>query len=216
MVVTDLSARAKPHIYDSETQMKLLIGIFVLLVLPVTAYDQARTNFAIELTRDSPATLISTNSSNFTVFGLRLGMSQAQARRVLRHNKMLMTLRDRASRIYIYDKGLGGMRGKTILYLIWEPDRTKLGRITVFDDCAKYLKPNFARLLTFEGLSDSSVFRKAFIGDPDRSDVTLDVPSIDLKNTTNHYDKIGLEVTLVHLHSKEEHVVFALVAKQSK
>ena len=196
--------------------MKLLIAIFVLLIVPVTAYGQARTKPAIELTRDSPSTLISTNSSDYTVFGLKLGMSPTQARRVLKQNKRLVGVRDRASRIYVYDKGPGGAKGKAVLYLIWEPDGTKLGRITVFNDCAKYLKPNFARLLTFDGLSDSSVFRKAFIGDSNRSDVTLDVPSIDLKNTTYYYDKIGLEVTLVHLHSKEEHVVFALVAKQSK
>jgi hypothetical protein len=143
-------------------------------------------------------------------------MSLTQARRVLRRNKKLVAERDRASRIYVYDRGPRGKKGRTILYLIWEPDRKKLGHITVFDDCAKYLKPNFARLLTFEALSDSSVFKRAFIGNADRSAVTLDVPSIELKNTTYYYDTIGVEVTLVHLSNNEEHIVFALVTKPSK
>jgi hypothetical protein len=61
----------------------------------------------------------------------------------------------------------------------------------------------------------ASAFRKTFIGNPDRSEITLEVKSIDLKNTTYYYDKIGLEVTLVH-DGKKESVVFALVAPKAK
>jgi hypothetical protein len=199
-----------------DENMKVLVAVFFLLILPVTSYGQARTKQTIELTRDNPSTLISTNSSAYTIFGFRLGMSPTQARKVLRRNKMLVAERDRASRIYVYDRAPHGTKGKTILYLIWEPDRKRLEQITIFDDCGKYLKPNFARLLTSEALSDSSLFKQTFIGDADQSAVTLDVPSIGLKNTTYFYETIGIEVTLVHLSKNEEHVVFALVAKPSK
>jgi hypothetical protein len=53
--------------------MKFLIAIFVLFILPVTAHEQASTKQTIELTRDNPATLISTNS-----FGLHHPWSQAR------------------------------------------------------------------------------------------------------------------------------------------
>jgi hypothetical protein len=119
------------------------------------------------------------------------------------------------SRIYVSDRGPRGQKGKEILYLISEPGGTKLSEITIFTDCAKYLTPNFARLLTPEGINDSSAFRKTFIGNPDRSNATLDVKSIDLKNTTYFYDRIGIEVTLVHS-GKKENVVFALVAPRAK
>jgi hypothetical protein len=197
--------------------MKLLITLLVLLMLPVMTYEQAQPNQIIELTRDNPATLISTNSSNYSIFGLKLGMSPAEVQRVLSQHKMLVGARDQfnSSRIYVSDRGPGGRKGKEILYLIWEPGRSQLSEITIFVDCAGYLKPNFARLLTPEGISDSSVFKKTFIGNAERSNVTLDVKSIDLKNITYYYDQIGIEVTLVHS-GKEEHVVFALVAKNPK
>ncbi len=193
--------------------MKITIGLFLLFMLPVTAHQQPRKQQSIEFTRDNPSALISTNSSQYAIFGLKLGMSPAQVGSVLSQHKMLVAERDRSSRIYVYDRGPRGTKGKVILYLIWEPDRAKLGRITVFADCSRYLKSNVARLLTSEALSDSSAFKQTFIGNADRSDITLDIASIDLKNTTYYYDKIGIEVTLVHLSGHEEHVVFALVAK---
>jgi hypothetical protein len=194
--------------------MKLLITISLLLILSVITVGQGR---GIELTKDNPSTLISTNSASYTIFGFKLGMSRPEAQKILAQHKTLVGQQDafNRARIYVSDKGSRGQKGKEILYLIWEPDGTKLSEITIFTDCAKYLTPNFARLLTLEGISDSSAFRKTFIGNFDRSDATLDVKSIDLKNTTYYYDKIGIEVTLVHS-GKEENVVFALVARKTK
>jgi hypothetical protein len=194
--------------------MKLLITISLLLILSTIPFGQGR---GIELTTDNPATLISTNSAAYTIFGFRLGMSRPEAQRILAQRMSLVGERDEfnSSRIYVYDRGPLGQKGKTVLYLIWEPDGTRLSEITIFNDCAKYLSLNFARLLTPAAISDSSVFKKTFIGNADRADVTLEVKSIDLKNTTYYYDKIGIEVTLVH-DAKEEHVVFALVAPKSK
>ena len=194
--------------------MKLLITISLLLILSVITFGQGR---GIELTKDNPSTLISTNSAGYTIFGFRLGMSRPEVQRVLAQHKMLSGDQDafNSSRIYVSDRGPRGQKGKEILYLIWEPGKPGLSEITIFTDCARYLTPNFARLLTPEGISDSSAFRKTFIGNPDRSDPTLDVKSIDLKNTTYYYDKIGIEVTLVHS-GKKENVVFALVAPKAK
>ena len=194
--------------------MKLLITISLLLILAVNTFGQER---GIELTGDNPSTLISTNSASYTIFDFKLDMSRPEAQRVLAQHKMLSGQQDafNPSRIYVSDRGPRGQKGKEILYLIWEPGGTKLSEITIFTDCAKYLTPNFARLLTPEGISDSSAFRKTFIGNPDRSDPTLDVKSIDLKNTTYYYDKIGIEVTLVHS-GKIENVVFALVVPKGE
>jgi len=193
--------------------MKRLITISLLLILSAITLGQGR---GIELTRDNPSTLTSTNSASYTIFGFKLGMSRPEAQKVLATHKMLVGQQDafNPARIYVSDRGPRGQQGKEILYLIWEPGGTKLSEITIFTDCAKYLTPNFARLLTPEGISDSSAFRKTFIGNPDRSDPTLDVKSIDLKNTTYYYDKIGIEVTLVHS-GKTENVVFALVAAKA-
>jgi hypothetical protein len=194
--------------------MKLLTTVSLLLILAVITFAQGR---GIELRKDNPSTLISTNSANYTIFGFKLGMSRPEAQKVLVQHKTLVGQQDafNPSRIYVSDRDPRGQKGKEILYLIWEPGGSKLSEITIFTDCAKYLTPNFARLLTPAGISDSSMFRKTFIGSPDRSDVTLDVASIDLKNTTYYYDRIGIEVTLVHS-GKKENVVFALIGRKTK
>lgn len=85
-----------------------------------------------------------------------------------------------------------------------------MNRITVFQDFRSSLSQNFRRLLTFEAVDNNSTFKQNFIGYANRSKITLDVPSIDLKHTTYFYDEIGLEVT--HKHSSDgEEVVFAIV-----
>lgn len=67
--------------------------------------------------------------------------------------------------------------------------------------------------MTFEALDSNSEFKNKFIGYPDRSKITLEFPSIDVKHTTYYYDEIGLEIT--HKYSpKEEETVFAIVKRK--
>jgi hypothetical protein len=193
--------------------MKTLITVVLLFIMSTTAAAQRA---EIELTRDNPDTLISTNSAQYRVFGFRLGMSHPEAERNLARQKLLLGENDSLNpgRIYVYDRTPDGQKSKSVLYLIWKPGEAALSEITVFTDCARYLTPNFARLLTPEGVSETSAFRKKFIGAADRSDISLEVKSIDLKNTSYHYERIGVEVTLVHS-DKKENVVFALVAQKN-
>ena len=137
--------------------MKLLITVFLLLILSAIALGQGG---GIELTKDNPSTLISTNSAGYTIFGFQLGMTRPEVQKVLATHKMLSGRQDsfNPSRIYVSDRGPRGQQGKEIFYLIWEPGAMKLSEITVFTDCARYLTPNFARLLTPEGVSNSSAF----------------------------------------------------------
>lgn len=168
---------------------------------------------AIELTRDNPTSLIGTNSSTYRIFGFRLGMQRKEAEKMLKGSKQLIGETDdyNPSRIYVYRRNADGSKGESLLYLIWEPNKKRLGQITVFNGCSELLTGNFQRLLTSEAV-DESPFRNQFIGAPVRSKVTLDIPSIELKNTTYFYDAIGLEVT--HVHSSDgDNVVFALIDK---
>jgi len=166
---------------------------------------------AIELTKDNPKTLIGTRPSDYSVSGIRLGITHEQAWRILEKSNSLIGVKDDAnpSRIYVYSKNKDGSKGNSALYLIWEPEVAKMQSITVFQGYSGELSPNFRRLLTFEAVDNNSEFKRKFVGYANRSNITLDIPSINLKFTTYFYDDIGLEIT--HQHSSDEdRVVFAI------
>lgn len=167
---------------------------------------------AIELTQDNPRTLISTKSQDYTIQGLRLGITHSKAWKVLAKMSSPIGFQDpyNPSRIYVYDRKPDGRKGEALLYLIWEPGEETMNQITVFHGFRGSLSQNFRRLLTFEAVDDQSPFKKQFIGYANRSKTTLVVPEIGLKHVTYFYDDIGLEIT--HKHSSEgEEVIFAIV-----
>ena len=188
--------------------IRTLLCLLFLVAVPVYA-GQADT---IDLSKDNPNTLIHTRSTDYTIQGFQLGLTHGQAWKILENNNLLLGERDGAnpSRIYVYSRAVDGSKGEAVLYLIWEPEEREMRRITVFQDCRGFLSESFRRLLTFEAVDGNSEFKRKFIGYPNRSKITLDIPSIDLKHTTYYYDEIGLEIT--HKHSSEgEEVVFAVV-----
>jgi len=167
---------------------------------------------AFEFTKENPKTLIGTNPKEYSIFGIKLGMSHEQTWKIINKNSnILIGKKDESnpSRIYIYEKKKNGNKGKAILYLIWKPKINKLQTITVFQDCHSYLSKNFRRLLTFEAIDNSSSFKKEFIGYANKSKITLDIPSIDLKHTTYFYDEIGFKITHTHS-SDEDEIIFAI------
>jgi hypothetical protein len=166
---------------------------------------------AFELTKDNPETLIGTNSSGYSISGFKLGITHDEAWQILEKNNSLIGVKDQynPSRVYVYTKNQDGSKGKSVLYLIWEPETAKMKSITVFQDYRSYLSRNFCRLLSFEAVDNNSEFKGRFVGYANRSKITLDVPSTDLKHTTYFYDEIGLEIT--HKHSLDgDEVVFAI------
>lgn len=189
--------------------LSLTIYIFALaLFLPSQVV-------AFELTKDNPESLIGTNSSEYTIAGIMLGITHDHAWRLLENNNSLVGIKDKGNpeRIYVYSRNKDGTKGKAVLYLIWEPGMKKMERITIFQDYRSNLSQNFRRLLTFEAVDNNSEFKKRFIGYANKSKITLDIPSIDLKHTTYFYNEIGIEITNQHS-SDGDKVVFALTLSQ--
>jgi hypothetical protein len=193
--------------------MKPTFILFVLLLASSGAGKAARQK-TVELTKDNPSTLIATDSKDYTIYGLRLGLTRQEAEKILAASDVLKGVQDdfNPSRIYVYYRDESKAEKDSVLYLIWKPGQARLSEITVFTGFKDSLTDNFKRLLTSEAADQSSDFVKSFVGLPDRSKVTLDVRSIGLKNTTYYYERLGLEVTNVH-DSEGDQVVFALVAK---
>lgn len=191
--------------------MKRILVVFCLFCLLANSLC-SEPICVIDLNIDNPSTLIGTNSINYKICGFRLGLSHDQAWEIIKRNNLILGEIDEAnpSRIYVYCPNLDGIKGDSVLYLIWEPNEIELSQIIVFHDYRNFLTQNFRRLLSFESLDDKSDFKKSFIGYANRTEVTLDLPSLDLKITSYVYDDIGLEV--IHNHfADEEKVAFAIV-----
>jgi hypothetical protein len=75
-------------------------------------------------------------------------------------------------------------------------------RITVFEDFATYLSNNFKSLFSSAAVDGTSQSVKRFVGIPDRSDVTMDIPSVEAKVTAFYFDKIGLTINKLQHHEK--------------
>jgi hypothetical protein len=190
--------------------MKWITRILFLLIVAIPAYSGQAV--AIDLGKDNPNTLIGTKSNDYSIYGFQLGLTHEQAWQILAKTTSLVGEKDsyNPSRIYVYIRNADGSKGDCVLYLIWDPGENRMRQITIFQDCHSFLSQNFRRLLTFEAVDNNSEFKKKFIGSANRSKVTLDVPTIDLKHTTYFYDEIGLTVTYKHSSDGDE-VVFAIV-----
>lgn len=176
--------------------MKDIVRLLFLSIFLATAIAAAEENSVIELTMDNPETLIGTNSKDYSICGIRLGMSRQEVEKILDGLDSLVYMKDGGNpdtRIYVYELNPDGTRGKAVFYLTWEPDKRRLGRIAIFVGF-KQLTENFRRILTLEALDDSSDFKKKFIGKSSRSKINLDLPSKNSKSTTYFYDKMGLEI----------------------
>ena len=183
-----------------------ILSILLIILLP------SNLCYAVtELTKDNPETLIGKHSENFSIFGVKLGMSHKEAKLALQKDNRLIAEVDSAdpSRLYVYNK-----KGESLLYLIWEPNIETLSKITLFIDSRIYLKDNFKRLMSFESLDENSIFIKKFIGYPNKIFKSLDVPSIQLLHINYLYEDIG--IVIIHKKSKDgEKVIFKLVKKSS-
>jgi len=130
-------------------------------------------------------------------FGVALGMTHEEARRVLSESRVAVVVEDDTAnpgRLYIYERTPNGDKGASLLYLIWEPSDPALARVTVFHGAAPYLHGDTRQLLTEAALDPQSPIGQR-LGKPDRSAVTLDISMIGLKHTTYLYAARGLLLT---------------------
>jgi hypothetical protein len=157
-------------------------------------------------------------SNRISVFDIQIGMSQTEVKKILSGNNQLYyyvgnehTTTD--YRIYVYDRDKDNEKRNTILYLIWTDNNKELTIITFFEDFAPYLVGASSKLLTFEGFDFQSKLSQDYLGYPNKTKVTLYVPSIGLKHTTYYYYSKGIEITFKES-SDGKTAVFAFVQSE--
>ncbi len=191
--------------------MKWITKTLCLLLISATSAYSGQ-SVAIDLCKDNPRTLIGTKSGDYSIYGLRRGLTHDQAWQILKKTDSLMGIKAEhdPSTIYVYSRTPDGSKGEYVLCLVWKRGETKMSRIAVFQGFRSSLSQSFRRLLTFEAVDNNSGFKRTFIGYANRSKTDIDLPLTGLKSITYFYDEIGLEVTHLRLFESER-VNFAIV-----
>lgn len=199
----------------------------------------------IEITETDITKYSNLKSDSISVFGISIGMSKSDVNKLKDHNNNLyfevekptefggekMKMED--YRIYVYNKKENvkkenrflkwffssekNSKKDCILYLIWEKKSNLLTSITFFEDFKPYLIGLSSRLLTFDTIDSNSKISQEYLGNPDETKVTLDVPSIKLKNISYFFTSKGISITEVNSeNSKTISMMFKNFNKEMK
>lgn len=178
--------------------MKKILPFIFIFTLASSLFSQDN-SAEIEIT-DTDITLYPDLKSNkISVFGIQIGMTRTEVNKILSENSQLhYHIDDNHTssdyRIYVYDRNKDNEKQNCILYLIWTDNNKELTEIVIYGDFAPYLKGATSKLLTFEGLDYNSKLSKDYLGYPNKTKVTLDVPPIGLKETTYYYYSKGIKI----------------------
>ena len=179
--------------------MKKTLLFILLISLTHNLFSQEK-SAEIEITASDITVYPKLKSNRISVFDIQIGMSQSEVNKILSENSQFYYFIDNEHtttdyRIYVYDRNKYNEKRNCILYLIWSDNNIELTKITFFEDFAPYFVGATSKLLTFEGFDFQSKLSQDYLGYPNKTKVTLDVPSIGLKHTTYYYYSKGIEIT---------------------
>lgn len=195
--------------------MKNILALFIVTLSLISGVIVAQDNKILELTTTDVTLFPKTTSDYISIWNIKLGMTREEAEKILNENVNLYYYVDKAHttndyRLYVYDKK-DGVKNNCVLYLIWGNNAKELSMISFFKDIKKYLIGNTQKLLTYEAYDSKTPFSRDYLGQPDKEEITLDVPSIKYKHTTRYYYSKGIEMVLQEEDGKVHGVVFAFV-----
>ncbi|GEM_PF-2036982 len=165
---------------------------WTLVQAQVGADDEQKT---IELTTDNLDTLVGLRSDRFTIYGVRLGMTQEEALQVLQTHDSLIAEKDPQNAfVRVFSKGPTGVKSQEILFTLnWESG-PQLSLIALPDTCAAVLTPNFKRLFKEADADRPSAFVKEFLGTPSSRKLDTKYQKSGFTLLIWSYDAIGLTV----------------------
>jgi hypothetical protein len=149
----------------------------------------------IEFTKDNPESLIGATSDSFTIYGVRLGMSQEEAWQVLQTRDGLIAEQDPQNPfIKVFKKGPGGAKSQDVLFTLnWEAGSQSVV-ITLTDACAEVLTPNVKRLFKEADAERPTAFVEKFLGPASSRKVDKKYQKSGMILQIASYDSIGLIV----------------------
>lgn len=168
----------------------------LLLSINLCFAQKPNTTIDVEITEENIVEHPYLKSDKITVFGLKLGMTRETVFKIIEANKNLeynidYTHMTKDFRVYVSDKN-NPSDDEQILYLIWVNNAKELDNIVFYKNFEKFLVGNTKTFFTLDFQDPNSNLYKYYLGKADEKLVTLDIPSINLKNTSYYYDLKGL------------------------
>lgn len=131
-----------------------------------------------------------------SVFGVYLGMKIEEAEAIFENHRVAYIVQDKFNnnRYYLYDYKKENGKNIPLAYFKWDNRDSGLKEIIIYPGFARFLVGETKKLVTSESLNFSSYLVKNFLGYPAKKLVTLNVPSIQMKNTSYFYPDKNFQV----------------------
>ena len=196
-----------------ERPMKFSVAALFLFLLSTATAQQSVSLARMELTIEDPHSLIGIVSSNLSVYGLHIGMRQADAKSILSSDDTLIgeVNSKLPNRIAVHELLENGETGQSLMNLIWVGGDDALDQIVLWNGLVPRVGPTMGRFLSLETFDPNSEFIRDFVGAPHRSEVTFSMPIIKATTTTYSYEAIGVEIAH-NVRGEKESVSLSLVA----
>ena len=190
----------------------LIFAIIIMSTQSLFAQENAST---VEITQEDITNYPQSTSENISVWGIKLGMSANEvAEQLSNYEKVVAYIDDMHTtedlRVYVNYKEYPEGEEEEMLYLIWEENKGVLTQISFFEDFNRFLVGLSKDLMTTNSFESGSDINTKYLGNYDKEEVTLDMPSISLKHTTYTYIKKGLKITHKE-NSDGTSVVFSII-----
>jgi len=158
-------------------------------------------NEVVEITVTDFTRIDSFKAKNAMVFGMSLGMTEAQAEKIASYDPRISVEQDKLNgqRRYIYDSCVADNDTAeiTLGYLKWNEDDPALAEIVLYESFWQFTTwpEKCCDLFSGETQDPDSELYKSFFGKPTKRKVMLDIPSINLKLVQFFYPEHNMVIT---------------------
>lgn len=168
-----------------------------------------------ELSKTSLLEVEGFTGTDASILGLKLGLGWDEAKAIVDANPELVFDLDEPNpgRFYVNDAG-GEPGDPALFYCQWPDGRETMGRMVIYGRAKRFMPASAAPLFDMPSLAEAPAAVRAWLGEPDRSVVTLDIPSIGLKLTTHVFERRALEVIDYSSSGEPPHVMIAVVVPE--
>ncbi len=189
------------------------LGIATLLLGPLTA-RAGEGGERVDLAAVDALSEAGLRGDRVSLLGLHLGMTWDEAKAaVAAHPDMSYQADSNPGRFYVNDTSITD-GDPALFYCQWPDSRTDMGRMVIYPRATRFVPEGTRKLLAAPSLAEMPADVKAWLGEPTRSVVTLDIPAIGLKLTTHVFEERSIEVIDYVSSGEPGHVSLAIMVPE--
>ncbi len=194
------------------SRIKNYIAVLLLISSPTWLFSQKMqneeakpsTNTTYEITKTDITQLSKGKLENISVFNVKLGASLNNVQKTIDAQEGLDLVEDLFTnhRYYLYDKQQNRNQQVPIAYLKWNEKDQNLSEIIIYPGISKYLVGDTKKLVSKKVIDSQSNLPEEFIGEPNKEEVLVDIPSINLQNTAYYFPNKDCQVIKQKMNGK--------------